>query len=226
MKTQKSFLPGLIIAVALVVSGINGSFADNPKLCAPFKNSEVDQTVVAMLLDAAEKGGLYRIESSTSNLAFGVNSVIGHIEARFTDFQGGISLKEKTPIKQGPALVRIGTDSLKTDGFLVRQLLKGNQFFNVEKYPAVYFVSKNLRWVSPHEGILEGELTLRGITRQVSFHVDLANADVTSIENADIIKMKATTTIQRSDYGMDAFPSLADNTVDLSIQVSASRYSF
>ena len=226
MNTRKLLSKGFLIVLITLLGSTPVSAVDDQKLCAPFKNSAVDQSIVTTLLTAAEHGGLYRIEPTASNLAFGVQSVIGRIEVEFTDFQGGISLQSSEQIEQGPALVRVGTGSLQTNGFLVKQLLKGGNFFDVEHFPEVFFVSKELRWISQTKGILAGDLTLRGTTRRVTFHVDLPEADVAAIERTDKIQMKATTTIQRSDFGMDAFSGLADNEVDLSIQVVAARYAF
>ncbi|MES9888294.1 MAG: YceI family protein, partial [Candidatus Sedimenticola sp. 6PFRAG1] len=114
--------------------------------------------------------------------------------------------------------------SLKTSGFLVKQMLKSNDFLDVKNYPDVIFASKHLHWQSPNQGILEGTLTLRGVTRPVAFQVDLADIDALTINDAEQIEMKATTTIQRSEFGMTAFPNLAEDEVDLSIQLVAARY--
>ncbi|OOZ37771.1 YceI family protein [Solemya velesiana gill symbiont] len=222
MNIWKSFSKGIFFAVILL--GFSTLGAENrPQLCAPFKQSNaVDPHLVSLMLEAAEDGELYLLQPS--NFGFGVQTVTGRVEVEFTDFQGGISLNENEKSGQGPALVRIETGSLKTSGFLVRQMLKGDDFFDVDNYPEVFFVSKHLHWESPSKGILEGELTLRGVTRPVAFHVDLAKADTMEIDTADQIRMKATTTIQRSDFGMDAFPNLAEDKVDLSIQMVAARY--
>ncbi|MES9956689.1 MAG: YceI family protein [Sedimenticola sp.] len=224
MNIRKSYLKGITFAVALFAS-IPLSFANEPNLCAPFKhNSLIDQSLVSSMLQAAERGDLYLVQPTISNFGFEVQSVIGRIEAEFTTFQGGISLQEPEDPAQGRTLVRVETDSLKTNGFLVRQMLKGSEFFDVRNFPEVFFASKELRRISPTEGVLEGDLTLRGITRHVVFRVDLSNLDAMTIKSTEVIKIKATTTIQRSEFGMDAFPDLAEDDVDLSIQVVAARY--
>ena len=223
MNIRKSFLNGILFAVVFLAAAAIS--AEQPKLCAPFKHSSVvDQALVKTMLKAAEKGELFLLQPSTSNLGFGVQSVIGRIEVQFTDFQGGISITPDGDAGQGPALVRIGTKSLKTSGFLVKQMLKSNDFLDVKNYPDVIFASKHLHWQSPNQGILEGTLTLRGVTRPVAFQVDLADIDALTINDAEQIEMKATTTIQRSEFGMTAFPNLAEDEVDLSIQLVAARY--
>jgi len=84
--TRHSFIKFGIAAIALFVSVAN-SYANGKELCAPFKNSKVDQSLVAMMLAAAEEGGLYLVQSSSSKVGFCVNSLIGRVDAEFTVFR-------------------------------------------------------------------------------------------------------------------------------------------
>lgn len=225
MNINNRFLKSIILAIALL-SGATTGFAEEPKVCSPFRtNSAVDQSIVSKMLASAENGGLYRIQSSNSSFSFNVNSAIGQITAEFRIFQGGISLLPSQKYEQGPALVRIDTTSLKTNSFLIKHLLKGRDFFDVKNFPEVIFVSNDLRWTSPTGGELEGDLTLRGVTKRVIFNIELISTDVASIEDSDKIQVKISTTIQRSDFGMNAHPGLADDAVDLLMKVGVERYS-
>ena len=117
MNINNRFLKGIILAIALL-SGATTSFAEEPKVCSPFReNSAVDPLVVSKMLASAEYGGLYRIQPSSSSFNFHINSVIGGITAEFRIFQGGVSLLASKKFEQGPALLRIDTNSLKTNSF-------------------------------------------------------------------------------------------------------------
>lgn len=224
MSIHIRFLSGLIFALA-IISGSTAGFAEEQEVCSPFReNSAVDPLVVSEMLASAEYGGVYRIQPSSSSFYFHINSVIGKINAEFRIFQGGISLLPSKKFEHGPALLRIDTNSLKTNSFLVKNLLKGSDFFDVGNFPEVLFVSKDLRWTTSTSGVLKGNLTLRGITRQITFSIMLTETDVASIEKSDKIQIIITATIQRSDFGMDAFPGLADDTVELVMQVDVERY--
>jgi polyisoprenoid-binding protein YceI len=222
--THQRYLTIGSLFLALLI-GMAAARADDSKLCDPFRNSKVDQAVVTTMLSAAEDGKLYRIRADASNFGFCVKSAIGPIDGEFTQFQGGMSLQSKDQEETGPAIVRIDTQSLKTNGLLVKHILKGDAFFDVKNFPEVLFVSKSVKWLSPTEGVLTGDLTLRGITRSVDFRLELVDSAVTTLDNADKIQLKASTTIRRSDFGMTALPSLAEDAVDLHMQVEAVRYS-
>jgi len=121
--------------------------------------------------------------------------------------------------------VRIDADSLTTERSLLGHVLKSESFFDVEHFPEILFVSRGLHWTSSTEGVLEGELTLRGVTRPVSFSVELIGSDGAPVKRAEKVQVKATTTIRPSEFGMRAVPNLADDTVDLCMRVDAVRYS-
>jgi polyisoprenoid-binding protein YceI len=199
--------------------------ADDEELCAAFKNSSVDQSLVSMMLEAAEAGGLYRIESSTSSVGFCAHSAVGRIEAQFTNFQGGVSLPGSKQAGYGQTLVRVDADSLRTEGSLLGHLLKGENFFDVERFPEILFVSTGLHWTSGTRGVLEGKLTLHGVTRPVVFTVELLGPEGKPVEDAEKVQVKATTSIRPSDFGMQMVPKFADDSVDLCMRVDAVRYS-
>lgn len=225
MATRHSLLRGGVAAIALLVSIANGS-ANQDELCAPFKNSKIDQSLVAMMLSAAEEGGLYLIRSSTSSVGFCVNSLIGRVEAEFTVFQGGISLLASSPQHEyGQTLFRVDTDSLKTGDKLVQHLIKSKSFLDVENFPEILFVGTGLTWTSRTEGLLDGLLTLHGTTRPVSFAVRLAASDDTSVLLSDEVEVKATTTIRPSEFGIDTLPDFITDSVNLCMRVNAVRYS-
>jgi polyisoprenoid-binding protein YceI len=219
---RKFFLCAAIAAIAL--SGQATAWAaDEEELCAPFKNSRVDQSLVAMMLAAAEQGGLYRIQSSTSSVGFCAQSAVGRIEAQFTAFQGGVLLDGNQP-RDGKALMRVDVDSLTTQAWLLGDLLKGESFFDADKFPEILFVSTALQWNSPTQGVLQGELTLRGVTRPVEFNIQLVGSGDAPSEQAEKVQVKATATIRASEFGMQSVPKFADDAVDLCMRVEAVRY--
>ena len=224
MNIRKCFSGATVAGIALLAQGA-GWAAETEDLCAPFKDSSVDQSLVATMLRAAEQGGLYRIRSSTSSVGFCAHSAFGRIEARFTAFQGGVLLPDASEAGYGQALVRVDVDSLSTELSLLSPVLKSESFLDVDSFPEILFVSTGLRWSSATRGVLHGKLTLRGVTRPVTFSVELIGADGAPLERAEKVQVKATTTIHPSEFGMQAGQRLADDRVELCMQVDAVRYS-
>jgi polyisoprenoid-binding protein YceI len=209
----------------LLLAGQANTLADEEELCAPFKNSAVDQSLIALMLASAEEGGLFRIEAASSTVGFCAHSAVGRIEAEFTAFQGGVSLPASQQPDYGQTLVRVEAGSLSTSGSILDHLLKSESFFDVERFPEILFVSTDLRWLTPTRGVLEGRLTLRGVTRPVTFDVELLGLNGMPVRQAEKVRVKATTTIHASEFGMEAVPKFAQDSVELCMQVDAIRYS-
>ena len=192
-------------------------------VCAPFMEGKVDASLLATMLSAAEHGHLYRIQQASSRVGFCVNSKLSRIEGSFKDFQGGISL-ESGDKSDGQTMVLIKTNSLETKGSLAKHMIMGKDFFDVANHPEVLFVSDGFKWTGPETAVLTGKLTLRGITKPVIFNVKLTALDDKQIDQAGKILVKATTSINRADFGMNSLDAVIEGNVQLCMSVEAFKY--
>ena len=196
---------------------------DDVDLCEPFLEGRVDGPLIDTMLIAAEQGHLYRIQKSTSRMGFCVQSTLSKIKGEFKDFQGGLAL-QPVASSDGLAMVVIKTDSVNVKGRLIENMVKGESFFDVDNHPEILFVSKSFEWTGEDRAVLKGDLTLRGITRPVVFDVTLTSIDGTWTDKAEKILVKATTSIERTAFGMKALSSMVDDTVTLCMSVEALKY--
>ena len=209
-----------LLVTAFLFAGTGVVLAADDDICAPFKDGLVDEGLLETMLSAAQDGHLYRIEQSSSRVGFCVDSALKRIKGRFRDFRGGITL-DAGANSDGQTMVLIQSDSLDTDGILVRNMLKGENFFDVEDHPEILFVSHSFDWTGTDKALLRGDLTLRGVTRPVTFHVTLTPA---SDAKGEKIMVEATTRIDRAKFGMDKLEKIADNEVQLCISAEAKKY--
>lgn len=199
------------------------AFAEDAELCSPFMDGKVDSALLETMLSAAQQGHLYRIEKSSSQVGFCVDSKLSRIEGSFTDFQGGMSLDHGGK-GDGQTMVLIKTSSLQTDSKLVNSMVKGEHFFDVKRHPEVLFVSDGFKWTGPETAVLRGQLTLRGITKPVIFNVKVTTVDDEPIDQARRVLVKATTSINRADFGMDELTTVVEGNVQLCMSVEALKY--
>jgi polyisoprenoid-binding protein YceI len=216
--SKKLFENILLSTILLVASGI--AIADESDLCEPFKDTKVDTGLLSTMLQAAQQGDLYRIQPGTSKMGFCVDSPVGMVKAEFRSFKGGMALQQET--RQNSALVSIDVASLETNSGFIEAMLKSESFFDIEQYPDILFVSTSFEWQSEQKAILKGELTLHGVTREVAFYVEMHKLD--SAPGDDRIMVKATTTIQRSEFGMYTLSPVVSDRVNLCMSVDAYRY--
>ena len=210
----KPALLGLMLALSLSVQ------AEDATLCAPFKNAQIDQSKLKMMINAAKDGDLYRIKPDSSKMGFCVNSPLGVIQAEFRDFKGGLALKEANT--QGRVMVNIAVDSLKVDSAIIGAMLKSESFFDTEQFPNIVFVSTGFEWITNEKAVFKGDLTMHGVTKTVAFYVDLAK--VKTVQGEEVITVKATTTIQRSEFNMHTLTPMVDDRVSLCMTIDAYKY--
>ena len=195
-------------------------------ICSPFRDGNVDEARVATMLEAAHNGYLYRIKRDSSRIGFCVSSGWTQVKGEFRDFSGGLALVPDDRFTTGEeqAMVMIRTASLDTRSEVVEGLIKGESFFDVEHYPEILFVSHGFVWTGSESAQIIGDLTMRGITRQVIFDVTLTPIEELGNSTVERMQVKAKTTIQRSDYGMVSMSGLVSDTVTLCMSVEAVRY--
>lgn len=204
---------------------VSQAATESSELCAPFKDSKVDEALVSSMLQAAKDGYLYRIRKDSSRVGFCVDSEFSRVEAVFHDFSGGLAL---TPAERSAnaqqAMVVIRTDSLDTSGSIVENLIKSKRFFDVETYPEILFVSHSFEWVDKDRAKIHGDLTVHGVTRPVALEVTLIPQQKQPGSSEETMLIKASTVINRSDFGMDSLSTLVSDQVELCMSVEVLRY--
>ena len=86
---------------------------------------------------------------------------------RFDNFDGSLQLDEANPEKSS-IKVTVDTASLNTNHAERDKHLKNKDFLDVKKYPTAEFVSTGVKVTGDKTGILEGNLTLHGVTKKIS----------------------------------------------------------
>ena len=198
-------------------------YAEDSELCAPFRDGKVDESLLATMLSAAKTGHLYRIDRDTSSVGFCVDSQLARIEGKFSEFQGGMALN---PVAKtdGQTLVVIKTASVETRSAFIKSMVKGENFFDAKNNPEILFVSEKLEWTSKDKAELKGNLTMRGTTRPVTFHVSVEPISADRISKAEKVLVKATANVSRAEFGMKALTSLISDNVELCMTVEAMKY--
>jgi len=216
-------LQRFLLAALLLLSTGPGQAEDDTDLCAPFMDGKVNESLLATMLSAAENGHLYRIRQESSRVGFCVGSQLAEIRGIFQDFQGGLTLGPDDNTS-GQTMVVIRTDSVDTKGTLTESIVRGESFFDAENNPEILFISQGFEWTSRNTALLKGDLTLRGVTKSVVFHVTLSAIDGKQDHEFKRILVKATAELSRSEFGMNALTSLVDDSVRLCMSIEALKY--
>jgi polyisoprenoid-binding protein YceI len=124
---------------------------------------------------------------SMTNIRGGISKVTGTITWDAKD-----PSKDRVNAVLIPATINTGSDYRD-------QYLKGGDFFNVEKFPALTFNSTSVA-VSGTGLKVIGDLTLAGVTKSVVLDVTGPAAPQKGMEGGLVSGIEATTTIKRTDF--------------------------
>lgn len=155
----------------------------------------------AVLLASSAAAATYKIDPAHSAVTFTVQHMgISKVHGRFDKFTGTV---EYVPgdMKAWKTEAVIETASVNTNVEARDNHLRGADFFNVEKFPAMTFKSLKVGNVKGKTAKIYGELTLMGITRPVTLSVE-GDGPVKDPWGNERLGAVAKTTINRKDFGL------------------------
>jgi polyisoprenoid-binding protein YceI len=129
---------------------------------------------------------------------------IGDYEGRFKFYDGKIYSKSETDFTDAGINLMIDINSVSAEDEGHEEILKDKSFFDVANYPIATFKSASMKPnVIKGSYDLEGELTIKGITKKIKLIAVGAEKPVTNpYFNQINYGFKITGTIKRSDYGL------------------------
>jgi polyisoprenoid-binding protein YceI len=117
------------------------------------------------------EAGTWNIDPIHSEVGFSVrHMMVSKVRGRFTTFSGQI-VTGADPA-QSSVTAEIDLASIETGQAQRDDHIRSADFFEVEKYPTMTYKSTGVR-VEDGEYVLDGELTLKGVTRSVPLHLEL-----------------------------------------------------
>lgn len=101
--------------------------------------------------------------------------------------------------------------------------MQGGRWLDAAQWPEARFVAEVVEPRDDANATVRGRLTLRGVTREVALDVRRNAARRHPLTLRRMAGFSATATLDRRDFGLTAFPSMVGTTVDLRIEVEATR---
>ncbi|MEZ5291255.1 MAG: YceI family protein [Vicinamibacterales bacterium] len=142
----------------------------------------------------------FAIDKTHSEVAFQVRHLITKVRGRFSDFSGQIELDLENPA-QSRVDVTIQAASIDTNTPDRDAHLRSNDFFGVEQFPTLRFVSTAVRTTGSNTYAVTGDFTIRDITRSIEVPVTYLG-EATDPWGNKKIAFEAEFTVNRKDYGL------------------------
>src|SRR5437016_1555060 len=127
--------------------------------------------------------------------------MISNVKGQFAKVSGTLTLDE-SELTNSRIDALIEAASIETRDAQRDAHLKSPDFFDVEKFPTLAFKSSRISLVRDGELAVDGDLTIRGLTRKVTFKVEGPTPPAKDPWGNTRVAVSATTKINRKDFGL------------------------
>ena len=170
--------------------------------------------------------GQYTIDPSHSRIGFVArHAMVTKVRGSFNEFEGGGYFDANDPSKSRLELT-VKAASIDTRNPDRDAHLRSNDFFDMENYPEIRFVSTSVEPVDATTYRVTGDLTMKGVTRPVTLDVEYTGSAVDPFGNTRV-GFEGSVTVDRKDWGvnwnaaLEAGGMLVSEKVVLEFEVSA-----
>ncbi|MFN7916267.1 MAG: YceI family protein [Vicinamibacterales bacterium] len=143
----------------------------------------------------------YNIDKSHSEVTFQVRHLITKVRGHFEDYAGTIAFDAANPanskVNVTIQVASIDTKEPQRDGHL-----KSDDFFSAEKFPTITFVSTKITPKGGEDFEVQGDLTIRDVTKSVVLPVTHLGTAKDPWGNLKLA-FEGETTINRKDFGLN-----------------------
>ena len=190
----------LVLLTMLLVSGCVSWLAPN------VKSELVELQAGEYQLDPKHAALLFKIQH------LGLSTYVG----RFNTFDAQLNFDPKNMAAASlKAVVDINSIDINND--VLSKTLQNDTWFSSAQYPQAFFVSHTVTSISDTVFNFTGDLTLRGITKLVTFEATFHGGADNWLTGNYTLGFSAVGKIKRSDFGMDSYIPIVGDEIDLEI---------
>jgi polyisoprenoid-binding protein YceI len=176
----------------------------------------------AMSLCGVSFAEQWQIDRAHSAAQFAVRHLmVSTVRGHFGKLTGTVNYDPKNPtaasLQAEVEVASIDTREPKRDADL-----KGPNFFDAEKFPTMTFKSTKVESAGAGRLKMTGDLTLRGVTKQVVFDVEGPTAPIKD-KMGERMGASATAKISRKEFGMEGGRATVGDEVTIIIDVELIR---
>ncbi|MER7477745.1 YceI family protein [Streptomyces sp. NPDC126510] len=171
-----------------------------------------------------ELTGDYVLDPARTRIGFTARAaMVGRVRGRFEVFEGSARLDGGSPSRSAVRLT-IRAASVQTRNTKRDDHLRSGDFLDADAHPALTFTSTRVRQTGPAGFEVTGDLTVRGVTGQVTVDFGLTGAGHDQ-QGTFRAAFTGRTVVDRHDWGVRGARGLVGRKVTLEFDVTAVRRS-
>lgn len=204
MINNKPFARTIVVTAALMLSA-----------CASVVS------VVYPLNENASKAraGAYQLDPDHASVLFAISHFgFSTFRGRFDTLSGSLDLDSKNP-ENSSVTIDIKTESIHTGVSELDELLLAGDMFASKDNPIIQFTSTSVDQTSDKAATISGVLTIRGVAKPIILAAHFIGSGTNPLTRDRTVGFSATTTVQRSDFGLKNWLPFVGDKVDITIDV-------
>ena len=169
---------------------------------------------------APQAAATWHLDGPHSAAQFSVRHLgISTVRGTFTKVSGDVDYNSSDASKSS-VNVTIEAASVDTRVEMRDNDVRSEHFLDVVKYPTITFKSKSVKATGPGKLLVTGDLTIHGVTKEVTLDVNGPSAPIKNpMGPGERTGASATCKINRQDFGMTNMSAIVGNEVDIQIDV-------
>ena len=184
-------------------------------------------TAAAQLMSAPAHAVRYEIDPVATKTTY-LTKYLGFISVRgvFTRMTGHLHYEPAKPVaEREPSIhVIIDTTTLTPTNFDTeskRRMLRGPEFFDVDRFPTIEFKSTRFRYEGDKLVAIDGNITLVGVTKPVTLTVMKSGCEPASSTKAARCTASTELTVKRFEFGMKGWSGTVSDDVKIAVDLVA-----
>ncbi len=161
----------------------------------------------------------YAFEPALTRIVFSVGNLsAANLTAVVSGVGGGFILDLDDP-ESASVVATINTRKVDMHDDLLNAVVWSERFLDADRFPTIRFASTKIKKTGAQDGIVMGDLTLRGVTHQISLTGRFNMATPKAGAKPELVGFSGTTNVQRSALGLTlGLPVIGD---EISIRIEA-----
>lgn len=156
---------------------------------------------LTVLVSLVGYGAEYTIDMDHSSVNFSVKHlVISKVKGKFEKFEGTINYDAAKPL-ESKVTATIAASTINTNTKERDKHLKSADFLDVAKFPKITFTSTKIYDFSGNKGKIDGNLTIKGVTKPVTLDMEIGGLAKDPWGNSKAA-FTGKTVFKRSDFGI------------------------
>lgn len=182
---------------------------------------------MTLLWVGAAAAARYEIDPKETRTTY-ETKYLGFIPVRgvFERMSGVLSYEPSKPIGEREAAIHviIDTTSLRPTNFdseSKRRMLRGPEFFDVDRFPTIEFKSSRFRYEDGKLIAIDGDITLLGVSKPASLKVSKSGCEAAVSTRPARCTASTELTVKRFDFGMKSWSGTVSDDVTIAVELVA-----